>query len=206
MQRGLTSIAGEMRQVCVGYEHNQLCCPHPQDIPEEFDLLSSRVNNLIKLLAGTEEAYRTSDVASLREKLSKTPFCSHEKLATFTDKELQVYTLVSEVQRFLAYIHPWYHRVGRTSEECGYLICTLCNVPVIAVSSPKQRSTYEGYERGIAQAIVAIPLLRSTAFEVGMPEESVQEVFSVFDVYDFLAEKYQTTSQRRILAKTPLRA
>lgn len=189
-QRGVNyeKFAGKRRQYAVGYEHEQLCCTHPSLIEEEIGELSKASDRYLSQLEqlGTFdhkelEGFKATVLSRFKESGSR--FYDEAIFEQYSAYELLVYLGCSEVQRLVAHIHPSIERVGRTSEELQAVFALRAGVDPLFISGPLNRATKDGYERGIIQAVTAIPMLRAVAHKLGISPDEVPEIFTVGDLY-----------------------
>ena len=190
-QRGVDyeKFAGEKRQYAVGYEHEQLCCTHPAFIEEEIVELSKAseryLTQLEQLSREELDAMKSTILAKFKDSGSR--FYNEMIFERFIAYELLVYLGCSEVQRITAHIHPSIERVGRTSEELQAVFALRAGVDPLFISGPLNRSTKDGYERGIIQAVTAIPMLRAVASRLGIQPDEVSGIFTVGDLYTHIS-------------------
>lgn len=189
-QRGVDyeKFAGKKRQYAVGYEHEQLCCTHPSLVEEEIGELSkasdrylAQLEQLNKLSNEELDGIKTTILARFKESGSR--FYDEAIFEKYSAYELLVYLGCSEIQRITAHIHPSIERVGRTSEELQAVFALRAGVDPLFISGPLNRSTKDGYERGIIQAATALPMLRAVASRLGIPSNEVSGIFTVGDLY-----------------------
>lgn len=196
----ISSIAGGHRSITAGFDYGIFNCSHPNVIDEEMQRLGTRVDSITNTIRQLDDQATDIDINSLRVKLSETRFCSSEKVQQFTDKELVAYLTASEVQRIIAYIHPWFERVGRTSEECMGLIALKCGVTPLFLSTPNNRSTTEGYERGVVNGMTAIGFLRELGKKFDFTDEQVSKIYNMKDFYGCLPDR----TARKTVLNSPL--
>ena len=184
------SIGGKLRTTLVGYEYEQLCTTHPYFIKEEMNAVSKGVESYFKSIGNLTPAELDGYKVKILENFakSKTRFYDAELFSEFTGHELLVYLGCSEIQRLLAHIHPCTERVGRTSEETQAVFALRMGVEPLFVSGPYKRNTNQGLERGIVQAIIAIPLLRAVASEMGVQKAFIEQINTVGGLYKIVGE------------------
>lgn len=183
VQKGVVDIAGKRRKTNVGFEHEQLCCSHPAAIDIEMDALGKKVEAVLIQLDYQRLNMSEEKSMALRSNLSRTRFGTGQKIDHLTEKEIMTYLLASKTQQVLAFIHPWFERVGRTSEEAMELITECAGVNFPRLSTPENRSTIEGYERGISLAVVAIRTLREVGRRMELTEDETSNIMTVKDLY-----------------------
>lgn len=185
----ISSIAGGHRSITAGFDYGIFNCSHPNVIDEEMERLGDRVDSIANNIRQMDDQATDIDTTSLRVKLSETRFCLAEKVQQLSDKELIAYIVASEVQRVIAYIHPWFERVGRTSEEGMGLFALRCGVRPLFLSTPNNRSTIEGYERGVINGMTAIGLLRELGKRFGFTGEQISKIYNMKDFYGCLPDR-----------------
>ena len=208
-QRGVDyeNFAGKRRQYAVGYEHEQLCCTHPSLVAEEIGELSkaserylSQLEQLNKL--DSNKLHRIKENVLSKFKDSGSRFYDETIFEKYTAYELLVYLGCSEFQRMVAHIHPSIERVGRTSEELQAIFALRAGVDPLFISGPLNRATKDGYERGIIQAVTAIPMLRAVAYRLRIPSDEVSEILTVGDLYTRIStSKFADTVYRNPLLR-----
>lgn len=203
IQNGVStsSIPGNHRKLSSGFEYGVFNSSHPNLIGIEMTHLGKRVDLIAQQLKESNGNITGVHIDDLREKLAQTRFVIPEQVENFTDKELLAILGASETQRIIAYIHPWYERVGRTTEEGRGLFALRTGTRPLFLSTPDNRSTLEGYERGIVLGITAVGLLREVGRRFGLDEEQISGIYKTHDLYDPLP----LPNVKRAIYNSPLR-
>lgn len=200
-QYGVTDISGRYRPMYSGFEYGVFNSSHPANIAEQMKRLGIKVEQVIQTIIPIDDR-NIPGVEKLREELAKSRFCAPERIDDFTDKELLTFLFASDIQRIIAYIHPWYERIGRTSEEGLGLFALSCGINPLFLSEPENRSTLPGYERGIVNAVTAIGVLREVARRFCLAEAEISKIFQIKDFFSRLPDTHPLTSA---IYKSPLK-
>lgn len=196
----ISSIAGGHRTITAGFDYGIFNCSHPRVIDEEMAKLGNKTDAIANIIRQMDDQVGDVDTQSLKDKLSESRFCAKDKIQQFADKELIAYLAASEIQRIIAYIHPWFERVGRTSEECMGLFAIRCGVKPLFLSTQNNRSTIEGYERGVVNAMTAIGFLREVGRRFGFTDEQTGGIYNMKDFYDCLPDR----AAKKTVFRSPL--
>lgn len=195
------TIPGRYRTLTSGFEYGVFNSSHPSLIGIEMNSLGAKADLAAKQIRETNGVIPGINPYELRSKLTDTRFCTRDQVKRFTDKELLALLGASETQRITAYIHPWYERIGRTTEEGRGLFTLRCGVEPLFLSSPKNRSTIEGYERGVAIGVTAVGFLREVSRRFGLDEEQIERVYKTYDLYSQLPGH----GFKKLMYESPLR-
>ncbi len=149
---------------------------------------------------GPDESDRIKKMILAKFKESGSRFYEEVIFDKYSAHELLVYLGCSEIQRIIAHIHPSIERVGRTSEELQAIFALRAGVDPLFISGPFNRSTKDGYERGIIQAVIAIPMLRSIARRLNISPDQVSKIFTVGDLYNLIS----TSKTAKIIYQNPV--